>query len=149
MREEDRNLLSVVMRECEPLGLQMACLAIERLRTKLLASSFSVDARADAIKEIQQRISDEMESALFLYVPQERARYYQQSNLFGPAVPDIFPDAVYDIEEAGKCLATARGTACVFHLMRVMEVLLRHLGKLLKIPYAPAGNPTSSKSRAR
>jgi hypothetical protein len=38
-----------------------------------------------------------------------------------------------DIEEAAKCLALDRGTACVFHLMRVVEVGLDALAKRLRI----------------
>jgi hypothetical protein len=48
-----------------------------------------------------------------------------------------------DIEEAGKCLALNRNTACVFHLMRVMEVGLRALGASLHDPRIdPKRNPT-------
>src|SRR5262249_13649752 len=36
-------------------------------------------------------------------------------------VPDKFPSVVYDVTEAGKCLALGRDTAAVLHLMRVLE----------------------------
>jgi hypothetical protein len=35
--------------------------------------------------------------------------------------------------EAGNCYATGRGTACVFHLMRIMEVGVQELGKSLGV----------------
>jgi hypothetical protein len=35
-------------------------------------------------------------------------------------------------------LALGQGTACVMHLMRVMEAGLKALGMALKIPYAPS-----------
>jgi hypothetical protein len=38
-----------------------------------------------------------------------------------------------DIAEAAKCLALGRTTACVFHLMRVMEMAVVRLGKKLKV----------------
>jgi HEPN domain-containing protein len=34
-----------------------------------------------------------------------------------------------DIEEAAKALALQRPTACVFHLMRAMEIAVKRLGK--------------------
>src|SRR5258708_19689687 len=51
----------------------------------------------------------------------------------GEAVTDAFPSAITDIEEAGKCLAFDRNAACIFHLMRVMEVGLKALGQRLDI----------------
>lgn len=64
-------------------------------------------------------------------------------HLFGDTVTAAFPSAARDIDEAGKCLALRRGTACVFHLMRVMEVGLRELGRSLNEPNLdPKRNPT-------
>jgi hypothetical protein len=58
--------------------------------------------------------------------------------LFGQLVNDKFPASIDDIEEAGKCIALGRGTGAVMHLMRVMEVGLKSLGRMLTIPYAPS-----------
>jgi hypothetical protein len=43
-----------------------------------------------------------------------------------------FPKLTEDIDEAGKCLFFGRYTAVVFHLMRVMEVGVRRLARLLR-----------------
>lgn len=48
-------------------------------------------------------------------------------------VSEKFPKAVEDIAEAGKCVALQRTTACVFHLMRAMELGVQALGKKLKV----------------
>jgi hypothetical protein len=91
------------------------------------------------LNSLSERIADEMALHLFLYVPPERAKFYEPGKpIFGTDIADKFPSAIFDIEEAGKCLALGRGTACVFHLMRVMEVCLRSLAKGLNIPYAPS-----------
>jgi hypothetical protein len=58
--------------------------------------------------------------------------------LFGAEVDEALPRAIGDIEEAGKCLAFGRATACIFHLMRVMESGLKSLAAELGIPYAPS-----------
>jgi hypothetical protein len=63
----------------------------------------------------------ELEGRKFIQV--ERTDLYeQQSPIFGEKVLTEYPKAAYDISEAGKCLALGRGTACAFHLMRVIEV---------------------------
>ncbi|SRR6266566_618215 len=68
---------------------------------------------------------------------------YRAQTLFGELVATQFPSAATDIVEAGKCLAFDRATACVFHLMRVMEVGLRVLAGSLNDPRLdPKINPT-------
>src|SRR5579859_3823509 len=56
-----------------------------------------------------------------------RAKYYCDTKLFGEEVDNRLPAVATDISEAGKCFATARWTAAVFHLMRVMEVGVQEL----------------------
>ncbi len=51
-----------------------------------------------------------------------------------------FQSATYDIDEAAKCLAFGRGTACVFHLMRVFEIGARAVYHHLQIPTPLIGN---------
>jgi hypothetical protein len=42
--------------------------------------------------------------------------------VLGKEVFDAFPTANNDVSEAGMCLAFERGTACVMHCMRILEV---------------------------
>ena len=98
----------------------------------------------DLFRHISLTICDEMESALFSQVPHHLSSFYQSTKpLFGENVHRNFPSAIIDIEEAGNSLALGRNTACVFHLMRVLEVGLRALGKSLNDPSLdPKKNPT-------
>lgn len=54
--------------------------------------------------------------------------------IFGGAVQDKFPSALYEIDESAKCLALERTTATVFHLMRAMERVLIAIRKCLGLP---------------
>ena len=97
----------------------------------------------ELVKELQGRLTDEMSFTFFLWIAGEKARLYSMTHPFGDEVADKFPSAIGDIEEASKCLALDRGTACVFHLMRVMEVGLRVLAETLKDPELnPKRNPS-------
>ncbi len=51
----------------------------------------------------------------------------------GKRFQKIFPSTITNIEEAGKCYATDRNTACVFHLMGVLEIGLDVVCKALGI----------------
>ncbi|WP_139372896.1 hypothetical protein [Nitrobacter vulgaris] len=53
--------------------------------------------------------------------------YFNDPRLFGQEVFNNFSSATDDITEAGSCLSLNRPTACVMHLMRVLEVGLASL----------------------
>jgi hypothetical protein len=87
-------------------------------------------------------INDEVESVAAWQVSRNDMAFFDKE-LFGGDVHGRFLAANDDIEEAGKCTGLGRDTACVFHLMRVMEVGLRSLGKSLNNPNLdPARNPS-------
>jgi hypothetical protein len=47
------------------------------------------------------------------------------ASLFPAALAAKVPEALVDLQEAGKCLAFELATACGFHVMRAMESVLR------------------------
>ena len=63
----------------------------------------------------------------------DKQHFVNKPDLFGENVANSFPSTVFDIEEAGKCLAFSRQTACVFHLMRVLEIGLYSLARAIRI----------------
>lgn len=120
------------------LGLPVSAKVAWRLLKTIELVNVPVDALNALIRQLNGRIKDELESHTFIHIDPALTQYYSTPDLFGPEVTKKFPKAIDDIEEAGKCLALGCGTAAVMHLMRVMEVGLRELGKALKIPYAPS-----------
>ncbi len=74
---------------------------------------------------------DELKIRIVFLLEPERTPFFDRGDcVFGASVASAFPSAVYDIREAGNCLALSRNTACVFHLMRVLELGLTVLGKV-------------------
>ncbi len=75
------------------------------------------------VRELKDRLEIELKTRFFLVImPGGREKYYNSSeSIFGKDVANKFPELVEDISEAGNCFALDRYTACVFHLMRVME----------------------------
>jgi hypothetical protein len=119
------------------LEMDVAIAQIETVR-RIVRDGGKREVLIRAINELRSRIIAHLGSRYFLLVRPSAQRYYTDSSLFGEAVAAKFPSAISDIDNAGKCLALDQGTACVFHLMRVMEVGLRALGRALGIPYAPS-----------
>ncbi len=94
------------------------------------------DARARA-EHLKYRILDELESQHYFQVDREDVRYYGQAAPFGDKVAKKFKAATIDIQNAGNCLALQQSTACVFHLMRAMEVAVRQLSRRLGVTITP------------
>lgn len=93
------------------------------------------------LNRLQEGALAELQSkkALFLS-PAEVEKWHPQAPLFGKDFQAKFPKAQYDLEEAGKTLAVARATACVFHLMRVVELALFAVHECLGIKVNLTGN---------
>jgi hypothetical protein len=75
----------------------------------------------------------ELETNLFLFVPQHRAKYYELT-LQG-TVTRGFPTASKEMVAAGNSLAVGLYTACVFHSMRAAEIGVRVLGNALGVSF--------------
>lgn len=119
--------------DCKKLGLkvslrasQEAILALER--TKYFGNVGS------AVNQFKNTIEWEMSEFLFFHMPPKQAEFYANGELFGVDVNAGFPSIQFDVVEAGNCFAMGRGTACVFHLMRIMEVGVQRLGAKLGVP---------------
>jgi hypothetical protein len=93
---------------------------------------------------IAQCFRAEIQSRSFFCLLQGNDSYWPfdesgaRKSIFGAEIQDRFTEAVFDMDEACMCAATGRYTACVFHLMRLMECALKLLGSSVGIPYAPS-----------
>jgi hypothetical protein len=112
-------------------GLKLSVISIEKATEEIASSRPSYNKLREIAGHLQTTIQHEMSTHLFLYV--DNATYYEDKQLFGQEVFDKFPEMVFDIQEAGKCLALNRYTASVFHLMRVMEMAVQRFGKRLRV----------------
>jgi hypothetical protein len=79
------------------------------------------------LQALDERFHDDIAALSFFYLPLDRSRYYQKTDLFGEQFKANFPAANAETIEAGNCLALDRFTACAFHLSRATEIVLRVL----------------------
>ena len=139
---------------CQHAHLDSACDQIARMLEQLDDCDFTQRAFFQAHAELHHRIEDDFSHHLLFAIPRSDSRYYEQrGSLFDThkvSVSTAFLSVLDDIEEAGKCYATDRSTACVFHLMHVVECGLRVLGKALNDPTLdPKTNPSWEKILSR
>lgn len=94
----------------------------------------------NAIEQVVACMRNESITKVALILAAEQSLLFNpNSPLFGNDVSTKFPRVSWEIDEAAKCLALDRATACVFHLMRTLEAALNAIRSCLNIP-APA-NP--------
>lgn len=94
------------------------------------------------INLLHRAMEAELTSKAFLFVPSPRAEFFEEFEgapfdvPFGHDGADKFPSATPDIREARRCIAFGRDTACVFHLMRVLERGLAALASKFSVSFA-------------
>ena len=131
-REGMREWLHTIERQCKSIGLDVTASMVSEL-CEHTERGISFSEEFEAMACIESSLKHEMATRAFMYMPPERARYYAEEVAFGEEVNTKFPTASFDIKEAGNCYATGRSTACVFHLMRVMELGVQALGTKLGV----------------
>jgi hypothetical protein len=112
--------LELIADRCTELDFEFSA---EYAKSKLnkLEANFSTKEATIALGELQGHILREIARHLFMQIPHDKAKYWEQKKLFGNKVYKNFRSTREDIIEAGNCYAAGRNTACVFHCMRVLE----------------------------
>jgi hypothetical protein len=137
-RERFRKSVATLVRHCNDLDLPVSVKEMQKL-TEMPVAEFG-DRLSVHFERISSVIHSELSARLFFHVTPEESAFYDKKELFGTSVNNKFPSIQFDMVEAGNCYATGRGTACVFHLMRIMEVGVQEFGKKLGVPLAKEKN---------
>ena len=121
------------------LDLTVSTFLFARLRNRFFESGGL--PTNDELLELAERVRDELNARTFMAVEPSRTWAYTAKELiFGTEVAEAFPTAAYDLDEAGKCYALGRSTACVFHLMRIVEIGMRTLCDALGAEFPDKGS---------
>ena len=128
-----KRLLSVAKEKCGLLHSQALMAEIDRIEREFTLGKVVTERYRHNIEHLNNHIRDALETESFLHVSSDTSKLYDQKELFGPDVSSKFAKSLEDVACAGSCLALGQPTACVFHLMRVMEDGVQALGKKLKI----------------
>lgn len=135
-----RDALSQMRGYCVDAGLRMTTLCIDQQLRQLVAfaeipqNPGIAQEIAHGVEAVQNRLQDEMSLQFFLSLSPKEAEWFSaNAPRFGGGVEDKFSALLEDIDESAKCLGLGRYTACVFHLMRVMERGVQTFGGKLGI----------------
>lgn len=137
LRELD-YVLGLTQKHCTRLKFESCCMEVARLRQTINGQNQPAEMLAMTLRNLAQRIYDELEVHKFHYVAPEYADLVlSNAPPFGETVSVKFAELSTDIAEGAKCLALGRATASVFHLMRVMERVVQRFGEKLQIMLNP------------
>jgi hypothetical protein len=129
--------------EAERLGLLATVAQADRIEhyvrswfdrsTSSTPASFNFTTLGQMASDLHVRVIDELEARLCFILPVDRRPWFDALQ-FAEVVAEHFPSSIADMEEAGKCYALGRNTACVFHLMRVTEAGLIAIARRIEFP---------------
>jgi len=131
-----RNTIKDVRKACTLSDLDDLMPELSRIERSASGPVTIDDFRRD-VTHLLRRIFDELGNESYLHLDRRDVEFYENKRAFGDAVIDKFPMATEDIEAAGNCISLQQPTACVFHLMRVLEVGVQALARKLKIKLDP------------
>jgi hypothetical protein len=130
MMSKPPGIADDIMHKCLSLELPVSATTADNM----IRTATTMERLHESIRQLSNSVMLELKGKQF-YGPLSRyIRYYNNQQLFGAEVFKNFPSANDDICEAGMCLAFERATACVLHLMRVLEVGLTVLAKTVGVP---------------
>ena len=146
-----QDMLSTLQMHCEALNLSVTEQLLAGIAKDLEHVTITRELVAARLAELNRCFVSELKSKTFFYIPSEKAKYYSDLLVELPApfqkpkipapplgteAPKAFPSIAYDAKEAGNCFALGRNTACVFHLMRVLEIGLGAFGAVFGVSLA-------------
>lgn len=144
-RQELVGQLTAFSKHCNDAGFSDCSRWADRLATVITNENRVAPLTCVSVFEklmaLAASFKDTCETQLFFCVPSAKRHYYENSDIFGPEFTKAFSaEAISEANEAGKCFALARWTACVFHLMRSAEYCLRYIAKRLKVSLTHKGS---------
>jgi hypothetical protein len=137
LRRSDREAIRQWCDRWEPqiaaLGFRATLGSFEEARQLSSAKGASWGGFDPIVRELKKLLIREAKYTLFFYLDASEAALFVQSRHYGEDVAQAFESTLEDIDEAANCLAFERGTACVFHLTRVLQVGLYALASDLGV----------------
>ena len=143
--------MELAEKECLKLSLVHSADAAQEFREQLNWPKRNWTAHDTRLQfdNISASIRREMKRTLFMYLPQERARWFIEPLKDWETVTTRWPKTLHDIEESAKCFACDRFDAAVIHMMLVAEYGALEVGHLIELNDPKLGWPRVSKELKR
>jgi hypothetical protein len=131
------DALQKLRKYCDEISLKESVKRIDRIKGKITTSPVKNDFLYQQLADLIEIVEDEGDQQLVFHIEPKKAIQFPESsdtNLWRPS-QDSFPSADADMYSATCCYLYDENTACVFHLMRVLEAGLRVLAKAVGLTF--------------
>jgi hypothetical protein len=127
------GIMNELLKHMQKLDLKVSLKEAE----KMLPAFNNPDTQSDRIKNLAHHLSSviqsELDGEMFFQLESSKTEYWHPAWLVDSPIYTLFPRAHEEIQCAGRCYAYGESTACVFHLMRVIDSGLCVVADSLKI----------------
>jgi hypothetical protein len=137
--QELSDSLGVISETCLNLGLKLSVNQANLICEHIHSGTYTADLLQNELQQLHTRIYEELQGELFLYVPKDKADLAVQDYWRDPEIERAFPSTLHEFIRAGCCFAYDEPTACVFHLMRIVDTGLKATARSLGIVYDSRG----------
>ncbi|HKW75881.1 MAG TPA: hypothetical protein VJN64_10175 [Terriglobales bacterium] len=128
-----QSYLDTLHEHCEKLDLP---LSTNQIRTVVNAvNGQNAERISDALYELHRRVVEELQVKVCFCLQGTKVKYWHPFWLVETPIYDNFRSAWEEFQRAGHCFAYGENTACVFHLMRIVDFGLRRVAASLGVEY--------------
>jgi hypothetical protein len=129
--DELNKTLVQLRAECVKLDLVSTPDLISHIESEVLrkGKDYTCEDMANHLGALASTFATELQKEMVFRIADERIKYFEKVDLFGPQVNTAFPSCGTDITNAGNCYALEQYDASAFHSMKILE---RGLGVLAK-----------------
>ncbi len=115
------------------LGMRFVMNQIRTIYDYLETGTVKASRLADMLEQLSKRVHEELSARTFFCLSDNKSRFFQWYWLAGTPLTRPSLESVCDeFRRAGRCFAFGENTACVFHLMRVVEWAVKE-GAVLQV----------------
>jgi hypothetical protein len=139
-REIFAKLIGTTQIQCAEASMPLAVRQTEDILKAINKADSSFKDVVDMVKELMGRINHYLEGRTALTIPEAQKRYFDQPIEGWEEILEAFPGALDNFEEASRCLALGRNTACVYHLSGIVQEALEAVSRELSIPLDPTSD---------
>jgi hypothetical protein len=119
--------------ECVQHGLSNTAQKCGRVMEKCHSSRPTFREIVADLKELRERLEDELQSECFLHLSPQEGRLYQEPLEEWKPVISRFSKLRHDIEECSKCFALTRYGAAIFHVLLIAEYGVIQVAELFSV----------------
>lgn len=134
-RERLQRCVTSLHEHARHLGLSLTINQIECVVEAANQGGNNLTAVSTAILELQKRVREELSARVFCCIEQEKLKYFDPFWLEDDPLFVSHDEVLREFHAAGRCYAYGENTACVFHLMRIVDYGMRMVGVSLGISY--------------